>query len=228
MMTAARIPVPIEPPAWLPGMPPTAHDKDDPDGWYQRALIADAVNPGANVLRLAATSLSLRERAETRAFTRHSLESLDPHTRPYALPADRYTWAAPTWSVMVKADQSVVTHAGILYRVIQAGDLRVPVGGITSVMTRPDWRGRGYARAALTKATAFVAVWLWAPFAVAICPRADTGFYELLGWQVAEAPICCDQPGGKVRLEDEVVVYLPCQGEATWPSGPIDLWGAPW
>jgi hypothetical protein len=29
-------------------------------------------------------------------------------------------------------------------------------------------------------------------------------------------------------LEDEVAAFLPCQGEAEWPSGPIDLGGTPW
>ena len=132
------------------------------------------------------------------------------------------------WSVMVKADQRVVTHAGILYRIIQVGDIRVPVGGITSVITHSDWRGRGYARAALARAAAFVAVWLWALFELAICRRKDTDFYEMLGWRVAEAPIWCEQPGGRVRLEGEVAVFLPCQGDAEWPSGTIDLGGRPW
>jgi hypothetical protein len=95
-------------------------------------------------------------------------------------------------------------------------------------MTQSNWRGRGYARAALARATAFVAIWLWAPFALTICPRQDTRFYELLGWRVAEAPIWCEQPGGRVKLEAEVAVVLPCQGEAAWPSGMIDLCGPPW
>jgi hypothetical protein len=54
------------------------------------------------------------------------------------------------------------------------------------------------------------------------------GFYEMLGWRVAEAPIWCERPGGRARLPGEVVVFLPCQGDAEWPSGPIDLCGAPW
>jgi GNAT superfamily N-acetyltransferase len=217
-------------PEWLTSVKHTSVEKENPEGWYQRALTANGPTPGATVLQLAETNLSPRERAETRAFTRHTLERTDPHVHPFALPADRYTFAAPTWSVMVKADQRVVTHAGILYRVIQIGETRVPVGAISSVMTLPEWRGRGYARAVLAKAAAFVAVWLWAPFALAICPREDTAFYEQLGWHVAqrEAPIWCDQPGGRVALAEEVAVYLSCQGDAAWPSGPIDLCGAPW
>jgi predicted acetyltransferase len=53
---------------------------------------------------------------------------------------------------MIKADERVVTHAGILDRVIYVGELRVPVGGVTGVMTLADWRGRGCARATLASA----------------------------------------------------------------------------
>src|SRR5438270_91085 len=83
----------------------------------------------------------------------------------------------------------VVAPPGILYRVIQIGDLRVPVGAIAGVMTLSGWRQHGYARAALTKATAFVGTQLWAPFAVVICPTDDTGFYEHIGWRVGEGAI---------------------------------------
>jgi hypothetical protein len=221
-------PVPTAHAAWLKAVPTTPADKSDPNGWYQRALDAEATIRGVNVLSLAVRSLSPLERAQTRTFTRHTLEPMDPHLRPFALLADRYAWAEPTWSVMVKGDQRVVTHTGVLYRVIQVGDVRVPVGGITSIMTQSEWRGRGYARAALAKATAFVAVWLWAPFVLTICPRNDTGFYEMLGCHVAQSPIWCQQPHGRVRLEDEVAVSLPCQGDVEWPSGTIDLCGLPW
>jgi hypothetical protein len=230
LMSATVEPVaaPSERAAWLTAVPNTPADQRAPNGWYQHALSAEAGKRGVNVLCLAVSSLSPRERAETHTFTRHTLEPMDPHLRPFALRANLYTWAAPTWSVMVKADQRVVTHAGILYRVIQVGDLRVPVGGITTVMTQSEWRGRGHARAALARATAFVAGWLWAPFAVTICRREEAGFHEMLGWRVAEAPIWCEQPGGRVRLEGEVAVLVPCQGDAEWPSGTIDLCGPPW
>ena len=49
-----------------------------------------------------------------------------------------------------------------------------------------------------------------------------------MGWHVAEALIWCEQPCGRVTLEDEVAEFLPCQGDAAWPSGPIDLGGTPW
>ena len=213
---------------WLAAASTSKTALDDPHGWYQRTLAADAAALGLNVLQLAVGNLSPEERQETQVFTRHTLDRSVERTRPLALPADSYAWTAPTWSVLVKADQRVVTHAGIIYRVIRVGQLRVPVGGIGGVMTLHDWRGHGYARAALAHAAAFVGMQLWAPFALVMCPRKDAGFYEHIGWHVAEAVIWCEQRGGRVMLEDEVAAFLPCQGEAEWPSGPIDLGGTPW
>jgi GNAT superfamily N-acetyltransferase len=216
------------PPSWLAQPPLSMDAREDPAGWYQRALHDDGEIPGVNAQRLAVKSLSAHEREETRAFSRHTLDRTDGRIPALALPADQYTWAAPEWSVMIKADQRVVGHAGILYRVVLVDGQRVAVGGIGSVMTLPAWRGRGYARAALTKAQAFIAMWLWAPFALVICPRAEAAFYRRVGWQIVDVPITCAQPGGPVTLSNEVVAFLPCQGDTRWPSGPIDLCGAPW
>jgi GNAT superfamily N-acetyltransferase len=213
---------------WLPAVSTSKAALDDPQGWYQRTLAMEVVTAGVKLMQLAVDNLSPEEHGQTQAFTRHTLQRSMGRVRPFALPADSYTWAAPTWSALVKADERVVTHVGILYRVVQVGQVRVPVGGIGGVMTLPDWRRRGYARAALARATAFVGMKLWAPFAVVICPREDTAFYEHLGWRVADAPIGCQQPRGQVALEDEVALFLSCQGEAEWPNGPIDLSGIPW
>src|SRR5919198_1684591 len=192
------------PVTWLAAMAPTTASRDDPHGWYQHALAVDSGSGAKHVIRLAVAQLSASERDETQTLTP------DP---PIAIDADADAVAAMTWSVMAKLDQGVVTHTGILYRVIQVGDLRVPVGGLSGVMTLPDWRGRGYARAVVASAAAFVGVWLWAPFAVVLCSLECTAFYESLGWRKANAPISCEQPGGRQELVNRVAMVLPCQGE---------------
>ncbi len=213
---------------WLSGVPTDSAVKGDPQGWFQRALAVDTARARVNVLQFAVENLSPDERRQTLAFTRHTLDHTLGTVRPFALPADTYSWTRPSWSALIKSDQRVVAHAGIIYRVIQVGQLRVPVAGIAGVMTLPDWRRRGYARALLANATAFAALQLWAPFALVICPKEESAFYQHLGWQIAEAPIFCEQPGGQVWLEREVAVYLACQGDVEWPSGSIDLGGTPW
>jgi hypothetical protein len=132
------------------------------------------------------------------------------------------------WSVMAKADQHIVSHTGILYRVIRVGDVLIPVGGLSLAMTSAQARGRGYARAVVASATAFVGLSLWAPFALVLCAADTNGFYEHLGWQKIDEPISCKGTGGKQVLTDLVAMVLACQGETDWPSGPIDLCGALW
>jgi GNAT superfamily N-acetyltransferase len=229
LLTVDTDPIPTPTTQWLPAVSTSREAQDDPRGWYQRTLAEEMPTAaGVRVIQLATENLSPEERQQTSAFTRHTLQRSQDRVRPLSLLADTYSWTSPTWSAMVKADERVVTHAGIIYRVVHVGALRLAVGGVGGVMTLSEWRGRGYARAVLAGATAFVGRQLWAPFALIICPKADVGFYEHLGWSVAEGAIQCEQPGGLVTLPHEVGVYLSCQGAAAWPSGPIDLLGLPW
>jgi len=218
---------PIPPVGWLTAVPPTAACKSDPQGWYQHALAVDTANAGTHVLRLAVANLSPAEREAVRALS--PIPPVEVGARAaLALAADQDPSEAITWSVIAKADEQVVSSAGILYRVIQVGDLRVAVGGMSGVMTLPEWRGRGYARAVVASVAAFVGVMLWAPFVLAICPPQSAAFYERIGWRTVDAPIWCEQPTGRRQLVHLVAVVLPSQGAAVWPSGPIDLCGAPW
>lgn len=176
---------------------------------------------------LAVTGLSPAERDEARAFTRHVIGAQDGRVRPFALPADGYRWSGPTWSVLVKADGHVVSHAGLLLRTIRVGGERVVVAGIGGVMTLPAYRERGYARAAVEKAVAFATDRLVAPFALILCPAATALSYDVEGWQVEDAAILCEQSGDPELLGGEVAVVRSLGGRA-WPSGPIDLCGFPW
>ena len=81
---------------WLPAVSTSSYTLDDPRGWYQRALTADAATTGVNVLQLAVGNLSPDERQQAQAFTRHTLQRSVGRVRPFALPANSYTWAWPT------------------------------------------------------------------------------------------------------------------------------------
>ena len=95
-------------------------------------------------------------------------------------------------------------------------------------MTLPAWRGRGYVRAALTKAAALVAGWLWAREGLVISAGEGASSYQKLGWRVADAPVICEQPRGRDTLPEEVAVVVRCHGDTTWSNGAIDLPGVPW
>ncbi len=215
----------IAPVRWLTAAQPAAANRNDATSWYQRALTADAASAGKHVIRLAARNLSASERAATDALTPAPLLETDTAT----LASKRDDSPAPTWSVMALSGQQVVAHASIRCRVIQVGNVRVPVGGMSGVMTLPEWRGRGRARAVVDSAAAFVGIWLWAPFAVVMCPTDDArGFYAKSGWHRASAPVWYERADGERKPTNRVAMILPCQGEAEWPDGPIDLCGAAW
>jgi GNAT superfamily N-acetyltransferase len=216
---ATTIGVPAAQLRWVSALDPTSVSRDDPAGWYRRALAVDSASSGNYVIRLAVCHLSASERDAIRTLTPDG-------EVPSA--ADAEAASAMTWSVMAKPDQRVVSQTGILYRVIRVGDVLLPVGGLSSVMTLPGERGRGYARAVVASATAFVGVWLWASFAMVLCTADATHFYERLGWRKVNERISCERSGGQQALTNRLAMVIPCQGEAEWPSGPIDLCGAPW
>jgi predicted acetyltransferase len=127
---------------------------------------------------------------------------------------------------MAMSGQEVVAHAGIVYRVIRVGNVRVPVGGMTGVGMLPEWRGRGKARVVVDSLVAFVGVWLWAPFAMVMCSPDATEFYTGSGWRATTAAVWCEPANGERKRMKRVAMVFPCQGEAEWPEGDIDLWGA--
>jgi GNAT acetyltransferase-like protein len=204
---------------WVPGLDPTSVPRNDRANWFGRALAVDSASTAKHVIRLAASHLSATERDAIRILT----PDHDGNTE-----ADAGSVSPMMWLVMAKPGHSVVSQTGILYRVIRVGDVLVPVGGLSPVMTSADARGRGYARAVVASATAFVGLWLWAPFALVLCAADATGFYEHLGWRKVNEPLSCDGPVSQRVLTDHIAMVLPCQEEAEWPSGPIDLCGPPW
>lgn len=204
---------------WVAGVDPTSVSRNDADGWYRRALAVDSTSSAKRVIRLAVSHLSATER--------DAIHGLTPdHER--RTEADGDLISPMMWSVMAKPDNSVVSQTGILYRVIRVGDVLMPIGGLSSVMTLAEVRGRGHARAVVASATAFVGMWLWAPFALVLCAADATTFYEHLGWRRINEPISCNGAGGQHVLTGRVAMVMACQGDTDWPSGPIDLCGAPW
>ena len=139
---------------------------------------------------------------------------------------DKYEWAKPDWHVVVRSEGRYVCHAAITERAAMAGGEPVRLAGIGNLMTPPAWRRRGLAAAAMREAAAFMRDTPRVEFGLLLCSAGLVPWYCKLGWRHVNAPLTFDQPSGRVRWDEEVMV-LACTDRA-WPAGPIDLCGLPW
>jgi aminoglycoside 2'-N-acetyltransferase I len=137
-----------------------------------------------------------------------------------------HEWAAPHWHLLVRCQGVLACHLAITERVARAGGRPVRVAGIGGVMTPPEWRGRGLARAAMNEAAAFISTDLRAEFGFLLCSESLVRFYRGLGWERLSETVRYDQSGGKEDWAEEAMI-LPCTDRA-WPKGAVDLCGPPW
>lgn len=145
----------------------------------------------------------------------------------FAVPDYVWTpWGEKKWRVLVWAGDELVSHVGILERVVRVGGQPVRVAGLYTVMTAPEWRGKGLASDALRAAADFMRASLEAEFGLLLCPDARLPFYRALGWRPVEASVVFDQPAGKT-VSALNAMYLPLR-EAEWPAGTLDFCGPPW
>jgi GNAT superfamily N-acetyltransferase len=140
-----------------------------------------------------------------------------------------YAWTPmgeKKWRVLVWVGDELASHVGILEREVRAGDRSVRVGGLYTVMTAPEWRGKGLAGQALRAAADFMRDRLGAEFGLLLCRDALLPFYRSHGWRLVEDSVVFDQPAGKT-VSALNALYLPL-GEADWPAGTLDFCGPPW
>jgi GNAT superfamily N-acetyltransferase len=139
---------------------------------------------------------------------------------------DRLVYAAPQWYVMGVVGERVVGRVGVLERVISVDDSPLDVGGITGVVTEPDYRNRGVARRLVACAVLFLRDEHQLPFALLTCNRKLGLLYEKLGWRIVPGPTVYAQPDGPRACPGLTMVVE--SGSAAWPEGPIDMRGLPW
>jgi GNAT superfamily N-acetyltransferase len=142
------------------------------------------------------------------------------------------TWATPSWLALVRGpDGRLIGRGGLLERTVVWGGVPVRVGGVSSVSTDPDYRGRGVASAAVTRVTAFACERLGVALGLLLAARMGAPVYARLGWQVVPGPLSCAQPDGPLvwttALPDKPAMAWSCRGGPV-PAGPIDLQGLPW
>ena len=171
------------------------------------------------------TTTQIKHIAELTRADQASIDQLNQQTFPEH--AGDYTWAPVDWFVLVYAGDVLASKVEIVDRIGTVAGQPVHLGGIGGVGTLPALRRRGLSSIALRAAVDFMGAKLDVAFGLLICEPQTIPLYQVLGWQVINAPLSFDQPGREKVLFDEITMVLPCAGQA-WPAGPVDLCGLPW
>jgi GNAT superfamily N-acetyltransferase len=157
-----------------------------------------------------------------------------PPAQRQASPPGQLTWAGRDqmrWSVRARLDEGLlVSSLFVTTRRILVNGVSVPAGGISSVMTHPDYRRRGFARACLQRAERIMFEDEQADMGLLLSSPMAVPLYASLGWTVFDGPVWCEQPNSR-RVDCQVVpggppMVLVPNGEPT--SGTIDMCGLPW
>ena len=137
-----------------------------------------------------------------------------------------FTWAKPTWHVLVRENGQLVSCLKIMDRVSLVGGAPIHMAGIGDVVTPAARRGKGYASLAMREASRYLCAVLGVEFGVLMCQPKLVPFYSRLGYVTVPEPLHFEQPWGQ-EVSPEITMVKPC-GERDWPAGEIDLRGLPW
>jgi len=132
--------------------------------------------------------------------------------------------------VSVHADDQLVSGLVLITRTVDVGGTAILAGGIRGVVTHPTQRRRGFARAAMLRATAFAWECLNLLVMVLLSSAMAVRLYRALGWREVAGPVRCQQPSGELVFGDvhpEAPAMMLVRDGATWPVGPLDLGGLP-
>lgn len=136
-------------------------------------------------------------------------------------------WAPQTVRAMLWEDHRLVCHVGALIRDALINGRAVRVGGIGGVMTAPESRERGFARAALAAMRNFLVNDQKVSFSLMFCAENLHSFYGKLDWRLfADLPFV-EHRG--VTMEFTLNPAMVQDGIGAAPvAGRLDLKGPPW
>jgi hypothetical protein len=136
-----------------------------------------------------------------------------------------YVIAPVEWRVLLWLDGQLVSHVGLVRRVVQVGGAPVDVGGVGYVGTLAERRRGGLASRTMGRAHALMDE-LGVDFGLLVTSQRTAPFYQSLGWGIVPGPLTFDQPAGPLTWPG-VAMALPVR-RRDWPGGPIDLRGLLW
>jgi predicted N-acetyltransferase YhbS len=116
---------------------------------------------------------------------------------------------------IVEIDGRIVSHVRIFHRQMLVRGVALPVGGVGSVATHPDYRRHGFATALLQDAIERME---GAGYALSFLWTGLAPFYERLGWRVVPQPIYTAKPEEAARLSTASTVSVRPLTSADLPA----------
>lgn len=135
-------------------------------------------------------------------------------------------WATPDWMVLGFLEHELVSQFCLHQREITVGEESIPVAGVGGVATHPDWQKRGFASQLLRASVDFLQIKMKAVFGLLVCDDQIQPVYARCGWRTVARSL--------VFIQDQQLRSLPAcvmileLTNRPWPSGEINLCGAPW
>jgi aminoglycoside 2'-N-acetyltransferase I len=103
------------------------------------------------------------------------------------------------WHVIGSEAGTVVSHAAVVSRTIDVGDVSFAAGYVEGVGTRPDRQRQGLGALVMTGAAEVIR----RQFALGVLSTSSQDFYQHLGWERWQGPTFVRADGKHIRTEDE-------------------------
>lgn len=138
-------------------------------------------------------------------------------------------WAPADWQLLIFDGDQWASTVEVFCRTITVAGQGVEVGGISGVMTHPDYQRRGYSKRLMRRAVKWIAEQWTVSFGLLVCKTNLIPFYSELGWEQVVGKITFQQPDKYSGFDPQQVHGMIYRfGTAVWAGGDIDLCGLPW
>lgn len=142
------------------------------------------------------------------------------------LPRPAKELAKPSWVAIMEQDGEIVSFCNIVERSARFDNNRVEIGGLSHVVTLPEFRGNGYSKEVVMEAAKFMFDTLLADFCLVLCTDERVAYYRKLGWYMVNSKLICSQSGcDDIEWEGNTMLYSRAARELPLI---IDLQGLPW
>ena len=130
------------------------------------------------------------------------------------------------YCVLAYCENVFVGFAAIFRRDVCIGGDPISMGCVGGVITRPEYRGKGYGTLMMMELKRIMFRSLGCKIGGLLCERATVGFYERLGWKCSIEAAFVERDGKKVQWPEAFMYYA--ETDKGRNDREIDLRGLPW